>query len=271
MTTSVRESAPFGERKDTPCSVEQYFIIVISFTVQNMVLKLTEEAIHEILQSFNHLSTLLVDTSSLIRIEKAGFLPALTRAVRLCTIPVVQIEYLAGSAQNSFPAMVEILELFYDSRGQGHRKISRSHAGSGTPGSIHDPSVECTPGRVSALEPFHAGKSPIDPSLEDPAPGNPYSHGQKRVSTDALVLEAARANRLPLLSEDRKILLKAELLGLPYYNALMMLEFLFYRRVLSNDSYGMNRNGLLGQARYSNAVLRYVEALHTFILKERGG
>ncbi|MCX7786511.1 MAG: hypothetical protein N2442_02295 [Spirochaetes bacterium] len=181
----------------------------------------TEEDLQRILLQFNRLSTLLIDTSSLIRVENAGFLPSLASSLHLITVPAVRAEYVAGSAGIPFPAPVQVLE-------------------------------------SGLAEGVNRGRSSFK------------SEDYRRVaslSVDGFLLEIARTHRLPLLSEDRKILQQAELLGLEYYNALMMLEYLLYRGSLSEDAYDASKSILLSQARYGQGVLRYAEALHHYILK----
>lgn len=197
---------------------------------------LSEESQAGILARFDRLSSLLIDTSSLIQIEKAGFLLLLARWTRLYTLRQVQEEYLNGSLSKSFPGMVQLLG-----------------------------------------ESAHDGDPPR--------------------STDTALLATAHTLRLPLVSEDRKLLLKADSLGMKYYNALMMLEFLYYRiggqieessregdlnrgkgqsreGDQSAGSHSLNytvmRQNLLAQSRYSRSVLKYVEQLHSFIEKRVG-
>ena len=224
-----------------------------------MGVPIPEEELEKILRQFDRLSNLLVDTSSLIQIEKAGFLSLLSGKVQLFTLPQVREEYLRGDPSLPFPLDVRILS-------------------------------SPTPTRMAPRE------------TADCAPPT-----NSAASADEALLAVARTRRFALLSEDRKLLLKADGLGLEYYNALMMLEFLEYRRTaesrkkpLTTDQalesamqkhssdlgpshsglfslaenppfdYPSLKRRLLAQSRYSLEVRRFAEQLHTFIEKVGG-
>jgi len=182
-----------------------------------------------VLSRFDRLSSLLVDTSSLIRVENAGFLPVLAQVLRLYTIPEVCEEYGAGSKRYWFPPEVRVLE--------------------GARNGVLPPEADSRPRDI---------RYPNQPTCARESASLP---------TDTRVLETARDLHLPILSEDRKILQKADLGGVEYYNALMMLEFLLYRGNLGDAVYEKSREILLAQSRYGRGVLRYAESLHVFILK----
>jgi hypothetical protein len=73
-------------------------------------------------------------------------------------------------------------------------------------------------------------------------------------NADDSILELAALRHIPLVSEDRKLLLRAERAGMRYYNALIMLSLLILRGVLSEAESGVSRERLLSVARYSNRV-----------------
>ncbi len=184
------------------------------------VINPSEEELGQVLTQFDRLSELLIDTSSLIQIEKAGFLPWLSRVVHLYTIPLVREEYVQGSHSMTFPQEVQLLS-------RGNSKAE-----------------------------------------------------QLSFSTDEALIGVALSRRLPILSEDRKLLLRAEALGLEYYNALMMLEFIYYRVVDGGEkgrsascqalNYSSVKQKLITSSRYSYGVLKYIEQLHYFIEKSVG-
>ena len=87
---------------------------------------------------------------------------------------------------------------------------------------------------------------------------------------DSGVLAAARARRLPLISEDRKLLLQAGAAGLRYYNCLVMLEFLLYRGKMDDGARTGHRTALLAGARYASRVLAWADGLHWAVMKRRG-
>ena len=195
--------------------------------ILTMNLPITEEELEQILNQFDRLSALLVDTSSLILIEKAGFLSLLGKKVKLFSLPQVREEYLRGGSSLPFPEDVQLL-------------------------------------------PYPEGRSPQLSVGAFPT----------AASTDEALLTHARTCRLPLLSEDRKLLLKAEACGLSYYNALMMLEFLQYHGAAGpvkkpsapypSFNYPNLKERLLAHSRYSREVRRYADLLHTFIEKTGG-
>ncbi len=88
-------------------------------------------------------------------------------------------------------------------------------------------------------------------------------------AADDLVIACARRHGLAVISEDRKLIRRAERLGLRYYNALIMLAMLLLRGRLTHSVYQSNRALLVEAAHYSRRVLRYGEDLTRFILMMR--
>ena len=86
-------------------------------------------------------------------------------------------------------------------------------------------------------------------------------------SNDAALVAFAAERGLPLISEDRKVLLAADRLGLPYYDALLVLCSLLARGRIDAEGYGDFRARLVGVSRYSPRVLSYGERLSTHIVK----
>lgn len=75
------------------------------------------------------------------------------------------------------------------------------------------------------------------------------------VTPDDQLLSFTVANRLPLISEDRKLLHRAEAAGLTYYNALLMLDLLVLRGRFSEEEYRTYRERLVSIGRYGADVL----------------
>lgn len=295
-----------------------------------MGVTLTEEELGKILRQFDRLSALLVDTSSLIQIEKAGFLSILSREVRLFTLPQVREEYLRGDSSLPFPKEVQILPDFPTPPGRALRGTATATPSTNFIASANETTLfpfDAVPATATASTDeasreafgYVPGTAPTDKATRESfsdAPGTASTNEASRESyrdtpatppTDEALLTVARTRRLALLSEDRKLLLKADGLGLEYYNALMMLEFLQYRRVsepanelsttcqpvhspmqkqssdpipahsglssLGGDpsfDYPSLKQRLLAQSRYSYEVRRYADQLHTFIEKVGG-
>jgi len=265
-----------------------------------MGVPIPEEELEKILRQFDRLSNLLVDTSSLILMEKAGFLSLLSGKVQLFTLPQVREEYLRGDPSLPFPLDVRIL-----SSPTPTRMAPQGTANAALNDILRGTSLLFTSKTIR-------GPASGGPSTDSTAPTNDAIHeafytDPTTAPTDEVLLAVARTRRVPLLSEDRKLLLKADGLGLEYYNALMMLEFLEYHRTAESTKKPLNadqalesamqkhssdpgpspsglfslagyppfdypslKRRLLAQSRYSLEVRRFAEQLHTFIEKVGG-
>lgn len=106
---------------------------------------------------------------------------------------------------------------------------------------------------VSVAPPAAAPDPP--PGLDGPA------------APDDRLLHAALRAQLPLISEDRELLLRFAASGLPYFNALMMLEYLLLRGRLSSRDYPRAARLLRRASRYSDTVLAFAQDVHLEVLK----
>jgi hypothetical protein len=79
--------------------------------------------------------------------------------------------------------------------------------------------------------------------------GESYAGG-----ADQAVLQLATEHRLPVLSEDRQLLMSSHSLGLKYYNTLMILLALLHQQRLNLEEYQRAYSSLHKIARYSPAV-----------------
>ena len=75
-------------------------------------------------------------------------------------------------------------------------------------------------------------------------------------NADRSVVRLALERGVPVLSEDKALLMSADRLGLPYYNSLMIVLALLFQKKLGLDAYHRAYNELVGIARYSPAVLQ---------------
>ena len=66
----------------------------------------------------------------------------------------------------------------------------------------------------------------------------------------------------PIISEDKGILLAAQRHQLEYYNAVMMLEFLIFKKSIDSEKYQSSFDLLKQHCRYSNGIWDYIEQLH---------
>ena len=87
-------------------------------------------------------------------------------------------------------------------------------------------------------------------------------------SNDQKLLSCAIQQQLPLISEDKQLLKQAEQHGLCYYNTLMMLNFLLYTRLVTQEEYQTYLDKLRSIARYSSALWHYGAQVHELIMRE---
>jgi len=88
-------------------------------------------------------------------------------------------------------------------------------------------------------------------------------------SADDAVLALAKNKTIPLISEDRKLLLKTAKHGIVFYNSIMMLHMLLYRGAVSDSEHRCFQQKLLKRTRYSDAVLSYAGEVHQAVMKYR--
>ncbi len=77
------------------------------------------------------------------------------------------------------------------------------------------------------------------------------------LSPDEQILHLATSNNWALISEDRKLLLKAKKLRTPYFNALMMIHLLFFKGRLSENLLQEKIDVLKKIARYGTEIWDY--------------
>ena len=80
-------------------------------------------------------------------------------------------------------------------------------------------------------------------------------------TTDLRLIQLAQYLDLPIISEDKELLLNAGRRGMEYYNALMVLNFLLFKKAVDSERFNRLRSILLSVARYSKAVTAYGEAV----------
>ena len=87
--------------------------------------------------------------------------------------------------------------------------------------------------------------------------------------TDDLLLRAALQEGLPVISEDKKILTRVISGGLACFNAVMMLHFLYYKKVLDAGRHNACLEKLKGIARYSPGIWEFSGRVFTRVAKLR--
>ncbi len=88
-------------------------------------------------------------------------------------------------------------------------------------------------------------------------------------SVDERLVGCALRNNLPVISEDKKILSKLKQTHLPYFNMLMMLNFLVYIYAIDDDQYPHYRALLQKIAWYSPKIWYYGSSVRDIIEKSR--
>ena len=84
---------------------------------------------------------------------------------------------------------------------------------------------------------------------------------------DQAVLQLATKLCLPVLSEDRQLLMSSRDLGLKYYNTLMILLALLHQKKLSLAEYQRAYSSLLKIARYNSAVWQVGEQVFSLYVR----
>lgn len=189
----------------------------------------------------DRLSAAAIDASSMIYLLKAGFLGYVAAEVSLYTVgpvaqevgwpelPVKIADLRRGGDVRWTRDTIEIAETFVDAgpgagRGNGARPGAGSGAGSGTG--------------------FGAGAGAADLG-----------------TNDELLLRLAAARDLPVMSEDRELLARAQEHGLSYFNALMALALVFIRDRIGEDEYEEFFELLRGLGHYGRDVLAFSRAV----------
>jgi hypothetical protein len=93
----------------------------------------------------------------------------------------------------------------------------------------------------------------------------PLTHTGKTLSNDQKLVACALRFGLPLISEDKKILMAMKSAKKPFFNSLMMLNFLLYRQMIDNQQYAQYHLALRQFARYSDDVWQYGAQIHAAI------
>jgi hypothetical protein len=91
------------------------------------------------------------------------------------------------------------------------------------------------------------------------------------LTNDQRLVRCALEQGLPLISEDRQLLMQMKREEHPYYNALMMLHFLLFRARVSKAEHARYLEHLLKTAWYGSRVLEKGAFLLEIILAQRAG
>ena len=83
----------------------------------------------------------------------------------------------------------------------------------------------------------------------------------RALTTDRHLVLLAQHLKMPIISEDKKLLLNAGRHGMEYYNALMVLNFLLFKRTVDSERFYRLQSALFSVARYNETVKAYGEAV----------
>lgn len=87
------------------------------------------------------------------------------------------------------------------------------------------------------------------------------------LSNDQKFIACALKKRIPVISEDRKILMRMERENIPYFNALMMLHFLLFKREIDLENHTVYFNRLKRTARYSPSVYKFGQEVYEAVVE----
>ncbi len=89
-------------------------------------------------------------------------------------------------------------------------------------------------------------------------------------STDDMLCRAAAYRQMPIISEDRQILMRAKKANLPYFNTLMVLNFLLYKNAINLLEYQAILDRLKATARYSAKIYEFGAQVFAEIRRGKG-
>ncbi|MCG8569264.1 MAG: hypothetical protein MJB14_03915 [Spirochaetes bacterium] len=89
------------------------------------------------------------------------------------------------------------------------------------------------------------------------------------LTNDQKIVDLFIKHHLPVISEDKKILSEANKADLPYFNCLMMLNYLYYTECITKKQLQDKINLLKSFARYADKIYLYGEELFFVIEQEK--
>ncbi|UCE48276.1 MAG: hypothetical protein JSW47_22080 [Phycisphaerales bacterium] len=93
----------------------------------------------------------------------------------------------------------------------------------------------------------------------------PVACSSNSLANDQKLITAALKLRWPVISEDKNILLHIRRANLPYFNSLMMLNFLLFKRRIDLKSHAIYFERLKQYARYSPYVWEFGKNIYNTI------
>jgi len=93
----------------------------------------------------------------------------------------------------------------------------------------------------------------------------PLTYKEAGLSNDEKLVSCAMHYDLPVISEDKQILTAMKRARRPFFNALMILNFLLYHQKIHSQQYFQYHLALKKFARYSDDIWRYGAKIHAAI------
>jgi hypothetical protein len=115
---------------------------------------------------------------------------------------------------------------------------------------------------------FHAPESCLKETGFSDLPITGHSIDIPGITADQQLLMLAQSLQLPVVSEDRKVLITASRNGITFYNSLMMLNFLLYKKSIEKEMFTFFLKQLTAFARYSEEVFLFGKEVTRIILDE---
>jgi len=84
--------------------------------------------------------------------------------------------------------------------------------------------------------------------------------------TDRHLIDAAKYLQLPIISEDKKILMQAKHIGLSFFNTLMIMNFLIYKKIINQADYQTALEKLQDEAYYDKTIFEYGKSVFETIM-----
>ena len=89
-----------------------------------------------------------------------------------------------------------------------------------------------------------------------------------KTNTDRQIMQTAADLRLPVISEDKKILMAAANSGLPFFNTLMIMNFLIYKKEIDHQGYNTALQLLRKKAYYEGFIFDFGRAVYEKIMEK---
>lgn len=89
------------------------------------------------------------------------------------------------------------------------------------------------------------------------------------ITADQKVVFLAQKLLVPVISEDKAVLNNAFHKNLQYYNSIMVLNYLLYKRFVTKEDFDIYKNKMLEFARYSKFVVSYAETVTNEIIVKK--